>query len=237
LYCEDLWLASLFDSRFLTSDGIVRRHALLPSTVAALEALNPSVTLPTDPLDPVLGLALTRYFDDCRLVVYTADCPTSPRLRGISGWLVDSYKLDCYIKPCELEDEALGTTFSFLQGTYTFSSEGCRCLYMAKNTLSFSTLGKLKFYSMQHYLSFSQDRVRMRLAVLLGKLCEINAFSHPPSNVAFGLMSIIPDLALLGYPFSLLKKALAIMARRTGNEIWTISSGLASHFMVHIRAN
>ena len=69
---------------------------------------------------------------------------------------------------------------------------------MAKNTLSFSTLGKLKFYSMQHYLSFSQDRVRMRLAVLLGKLCEINAFSHPPSNVAFGLISIIPDLALLG---------------------------------------
>ena len=106
---------------------------------------------------------------------------------------------------------------------------------MAKNTLSFSTLGKLKFYSMQHYLSFSQDRVRMRLAVLLGKLCEINAFSHPPSNVAFGLMSIIPDLALLGYPFSLLKKALAIMARRTGNEIWTTSTGLASHFMAHIQ--
>jgi hypothetical protein len=34
---------------------------------------------------------------------------------------------------------------------------------MTKNTLSFSTLGKLKLYSMQHYLGFSQDRVRMRL--------------------------------------------------------------------------
>jgi hypothetical protein len=68
------------------------------------------------------------------------------------------------------------------------SSEGCRCLYMAKNTLSFSTLGELKFCSMQHYLSFSQDCVRMRLAVLLGKLCEINALSCPPSNVALGLL-------------------------------------------------
>jgi hypothetical protein len=196
--------ASLFDYRFLTSSGIVRRQALLPSTVAALEALAPNVALPTDPLDTVLGLAFTRYFDDCRLVVYTADCPTSPRLRGISGWIVDSYRLHCYIKPCELEDEALGTTFtfSFLQGTYTFSSEGCRCLYVAKNTLSFSTPGKLKFYSMQHYLSFSQDRVRMRLAVLLGKLCEINVFSCPPSNVGLGLISIIPDLTLLGYPFT-----------------------------------
>jgi hypothetical protein len=108
---------------------------------------------------------------------------------------------------------------------------------MAKNTLSFSTLGKLKFYSMQHYLSFSQDRVRMRLAVLLGKFCEINAFSHPPSNVALGLISIIPDLALLGYPFTLAKKALAIMARRTGNEIWTISTDLASHFMAYLQTN
>jgi hypothetical protein len=76
LYCEGLWLASLFDSRFLTSGGIVRRQALLPSAVAALEALSPGVALPTDPLDTVFGLALTRYFDDCRLVVYIADCPT-----------------------------------------------------------------------------------------------------------------------------------------------------------------
>jgi hypothetical protein len=42
------------------------------------------------------------------LVVYTADCPTtSSRIRGISGWIVDSYRPHCYIKPCELEDEAL----------------------------------------------------------------------------------------------------------------------------------
>jgi hypothetical protein len=131
LYCEDLWLASLFDSRFLTSDGIVRRQALLPPTVAALEAISPNVALPTGPLDTVLGLALTRYFDDCRLVVYNIQLiAPPPRLCGISGWIVDSYRLHCYIKPCELEDEALGTTFSFF--------EGCRCLYMAKNTLSFS---------------------------------------------------------------------------------------------------
>jgi hypothetical protein len=57
-------------------------------------------------------------------------------LRGISGWIVDSYRPHCYIKPCELEDEALGTTFSFFQGTYMFSSEGCRGLYMAKKTPS-----------------------------------------------------------------------------------------------------
>jgi hypothetical protein len=141
--------------------------------------------------------------------IYTADCPTSPRLPGISGWIVDSYRLRCYIKPCELEDEALGTTFSFLQGTYTLSSEGCAVAFMAKNALSFSTLGKLEFYGMQHYLGFSQDRVRMRLAVLLGKLCEINVFSCPPSNVGLGLISIIPDLTLPGYPFTLVKKALA----------------------------
>jgi hypothetical protein len=55
--------------------------------------------------------------------------------------------------------------------------------------------------------------------------------------VAFGLISIIPDLALLGYPFSLVKKALAIMARRTGNEIWTISTDLASHFMAYLQTN
>jgi hypothetical protein len=60
---------------------------------------------------------------------------------------------------------------------------------------------------------------------------------HHPHNVAFGLISIIPDLALLGYPFSLLKKALAIMARRTGNEIWTISTGVASHFMAYLQTN
>ena len=79
LYCEDLWLASLFDFQSLTPDGIVRRHALLPSTVAALEDL--AVTLPTDPSTPVFGLALTRYFDDCRLVVYAVD---SPLLRGVN---------------------------------------------------------------------------------------------------------------------------------------------------------
>jgi hypothetical protein len=55
--------------------------------------------------------------------------------------------------------------------------------------------------------------------------------------VALGLISIIPDLALLGYPFTLVKKALAIMARRTGNEIWAISTGLASHFMAHLQTN
>jgi hypothetical protein len=103
----------------------------------------------------------------------------------------------------------------------------------------FSTLGKLKFYSIQHYLSFSQDRVRvhMRLAVLLGKLCEINAFSCPPSNVGLGLISIIPDLTLLGYPLTLAKKALAIMARRTSNEIWILSAGLVSHFLAHLHTN
>jgi hypothetical protein len=53
LYCEDLWLASLFNSRFLTSGGIVRRQALQPSIAAALEALTPKVALPTDPLDTV----------------------------------------------------------------------------------------------------------------------------------------------------------------------------------------
>jgi hypothetical protein len=90
---------------------------------------------------------------------------------------------------------------------------------------------------MQHYLGFSQDRVRMRLAVLLGKLCEINAFSCPPSNLGLGLISIIPDLTLLGYPFALVKKALAIMARLTGNEIWILSAGLVSHFMAHLHPN
>jgi hypothetical protein len=92
---------------------------------------------------------------------------------------------------------------------------------------------------MQHYLSFSQDRVCMRLVVLLGKLCEINAFSCPPSNVGLGLISsIIPDLTLPGYPFALVKKALAIMAaRRTGNEIWILSAGLVSHFMAHLHPN
>jgi hypothetical protein len=52
--------ASLFDYRFLTSSGIVRRQALLPSTVAALEALAPNVALPTDPLDLVRWI---RYLD------------------------------------------------------------------------------------------------------------------------------------------------------------------------------
>jgi hypothetical protein len=55
--------------------------------------------------------------------------------------------------------------------------------------------------------------------------------------VALGLISIIPDLTLLEYPFALVKKALAIMARRTGNEIWALSTGLVSHFMAHLPTN
>ena len=61
----------------------------------------------------------------------------------------------------------------------------------------------------------------MRLAVLLGKCCEIDAFSHPPLNVGLGTLSVLPDLAHLGYPFWLVRKALGIMSRRTDNEIWS----------------
>ena len=219
LYCEDQWLASIFDYNLLTPDGVVRRHALLPHTVTAMSALS-TEALPSDPLAPVLALALTRYFDDCRLVVYTYRS-LNPLLIPLGRWIVDSYRKDCYVDPCELEDEAYGTVFSFLQGSYIFTDRGCCCLYMAKNTESFTTLRTLRFYSMQHYLSFSQDRDRMRLAVLLGKCCEIDAFSHPSLNVGLGILSILPDLAHLGYPFWLVRKALGIMSRRTDNEIWS----------------
>jgi hypothetical protein len=230
LYCEDQWLASIFDYNLLTPDGVVRRHALLPHTVAAMSSLS-TEALPSDPLAPVLALAITRYFDDCRLVVYTYQSSLDPRLNPLGRWIVDSYRNDCYVDPCELEDEAYGTVFSFLQGSYVFTDHGCCCLYMAKNTESFTTLGILRFYSMQHYLSFSQDRERMRLAVLLGKCCEVGAFSHPPLNVGLGVLSILPDLAHLGYPFALVKKAFKIMSRRTGNMIWSAIVPLVGRIM------
>jgi site-specific DNA-cytosine methylase len=232
MYCEDCWLASLFDFQSLTPDGIVRRHALLPSTVVTLEALG--VTLPSDPSTPILALALTRYFDDCRLVVYVADYPSHPRLHGVGKWIIDCYRRDCYIKPCELEDEAYGTSFSFLQGTYVFTDTECFCLYMAKNIASFSSLGVLKYHSMQHYQSFCQDRDGMRLAVLLGKLYEINAFSYPELNIGLGILSVAPDLVLLGYPFALVKKALGIMSTRTKSAVWRLSSVLVEHLFSHL---
>jgi hypothetical protein len=219
LYCEDLWMRSIFDFNLLSTDGIVRRCALLPSSVLQLERLL-GFALPTDPAAVIFGFALTRYFDDCRLVVYIRAPLHSPSHLLIGRWLIDSYRLDCYIDPCELEDEAFGGTFAFLQGSYSFSSDGCRCMYMAKNTPSFCESGTLTFQSMQHYDSFCQDRVQMRLAVLVGKFCEIEAFSYPPSLISAGVLTTLPDLSALDYPPWLVRKALKRMHRRNGNREW-----------------
>jgi hypothetical protein len=78
-----------------------------------------------------------------------------------------------------------------------FTDSDCFCLYMAKNILSYSTLGVLKCFSMQHYhRAICQDHDGIRLMVLLGKLYEINAFSYPECNIIVGLLSITPDLVL-----------------------------------------
>jgi hypothetical protein len=50
---------------------------------------------------------------------------------------ISTYKHDCYIKPCELEDEHGTPSFPFLQGQFRFHRTHCDALYVAKNFPSY----------------------------------------------------------------------------------------------------
>ena len=167
---------------------------------------------------PITAISLNRYVDDVRIVLMMHKHSHVSRLFGIF-WLY-LYRKFCCGYPCILEDEEYGPTFSFLQGTFGFSSGVLRCNYVARNLPSMLDTGRPKFYNMQHFRSYTQNHHQMRLASLIGKFCEIDAFSEPYSNVQEGVVSLVPELAYLGYPVSVVRSALLRMFQRSDNSVW-----------------
>jgi len=130
-----------------------------------------------------------------------------------------------------LEDEERGPAFHFLQGFFRFGSGELSADYIAKNCEYLAKCGKPRFVNLQHFNSYTHSPHEMRFATLMGKLCEIEAFSAPYQSVEFGFLSLLPDLAYLGYPVSVVRKALCRMSDRAGNPIWYNMAGPSSSIL------
>ena len=147
LYREHVFLSSIFDVTKLAPSGAVFRNMFNPSGWAWFCRMVPELTNYPDNL-PITAISLNRYVDDVRIVLMMHKHSHVSRLFGIF-WLY-LYRKFCYGYPCILEDEEYGPTFSFLQGTFGFSSGVLRCNYVARNLPSMLDTGRPKFYNMQH---------------------------------------------------------------------------------------
>jgi hypothetical protein len=227
IYCEHAWRSSIFDStKFDAHTGMIRPCDLSDHGRRTLSAIAHIPLLPSDTTPLVCGF-FRRYADDCRATSYFN--ASDPRGVIMADALITSYKTDCYIKPCELEDEERGSSFHFLQGFFQFSSGGCDASYVHKNApfLLGETQGELR--TIQHYWSYGQSNRALRLATLCGKFCEIRHFCSDATRTIAAVLSLCLELKSLQYPVSVVRDALFRQTARTSDAAWTYLSR-------HIRA-
>jgi hypothetical protein len=159
-----------------------------------------------------------RYADDCRCTSYYNNI--DPRGVAMADALITSYKTDCYIKPCELEDEERGSSFHFLQGFFQFGLGGCDVSYVHKNApfLLGESTGALR--TIQHFWSYGQSNRALRLATLCGKFCEISHFCSDSTRTIAAILSLCLELKSLQYPYSVVRDALYRQTSRTSDSVW-----------------
>ena len=132
---------------------------------------------------------------------------------------IDRYAKECYHKSVTIIPEPAGSGFSFLQGNFVFNPK-FTAFYESKNYQHWIQHGTLKTILLQQYYSYCESYSKQRFATLVGKLHEITNFSYPKSQARRGLVSILPDLATAGYPWSIIAAAMKRMARQTGYNKW-----------------
>ena len=217
-YCEHKWRDSLFDhQRFHHHLGLIR---LCDMTDAGFRAVSNLIPFPLDRRDttPIVSIFFRRYADDCRCVAYY--CRDVPAGRDVAAALITLYTTQCYIKPCELEDEERGTSFPFLQGFFHFHSSHCNFSYLHKNGPSLLANHPRSIRSLQHYWSYGQSCRTLRLATLCGKLCEIRHFCSTDSLTILAVLSLCVEFKSLDYPTSVIVSALHRQYTNTQSEVW-----------------
>lgn len=220
VYCEHMWRDSLFDAtRFNHTNGLVRMCDLTKTGREHVTSVAGSPPTGDDSV-PFAAFFIRRYADDCRAVCFYD--ATSVFARKMAGSIIESYKRDCYIKPCSLDDEHRGSHFPFLQGSFSFSGSGCRSDYDHRNGPSLLAGKPREFRSMQHFLSYGQSHSQLRFATLCGKLVEIDTFCSEPLLIAKSVFSLCVELCELQYPYSVVRRALWKKARATGSEVWSL---------------
>ena len=141
--------------------------------------------------------------------------------------LITSHSSDCYIKPCELEDEERGSSFHFLQGSFAFSSRGCDVSYVHKNAPFLLGDSPHALRTIQHFWSYGQSNRALRLATLCGKFCEIRHFCSDSARTAAAVLSLCVELKSLEYPVSVIRDALFRQISRSADSVW-------NHLSAHI---
>lgn len=188
--------------------------------IAHLQLLSTDVT-------PLVCGFFRRYADDCRSAsFYNAD---DPRGVVLADALITSYKTDCYIKPCELEDEERGSSFHFLQGFFQFGPHGCDTSYVHKNAPFLLGESHSALRTIQHYWSYGQSNRALRLATLCGKFCEIRHFCSDDTRTIAAVLSLCLELKSLQYPVSVIRDALFRQSVRVPDLAWV-------HLSRHIHA-
>ena len=227
IYCEHQWLASLFDLQRFPPSGVIRSCDMTSTGRAYFSAACGFPLLAADD-SPLAFAILKRYADDCRaVVVYDARSPTGA---AVANAFINAYRSDCYIRPCSLDDEERGRSFHFMQGYYTFFPQ-CAVEYVVKNALPLLTRHQRLIRSLQHYDSYGQSPSTLRYATVMGKLAEIDAISSSVHLLLRALLLQAVEFSYLGYPCSLLCRALKAKFRQTGCTFWLDACPLVTSVM------
>ena len=229
IYCEYMFHSSLYDYTRVSSSGVIRygdltEHGVLTLVPPTLRDISPDCI--------VLRVVFKRYADDCRVVVLS----DRNRFGCITDRYINAYKHDCYIKPCELEDEHETPSFPFLQGQFHFHRTHCDALYVAKNFPSYYTHGTARLRNIQHYLSYCASPPKLRYAAVQGKFSEVEGFSSSDSARLLGVFTLLPDLVRAQYPTNIICRALHARHQRTNNRVWVDIIPLVIYTMRLLRA-
>jgi hypothetical protein len=218
VYCEHKWRDSIFDhAHFSPQSGLVSLRGFSDSGFAAIAELVPT-PLARSSTTPLLCVYYRRYADDSRSIAhYDADSHVA---RLVAVALNQLYKRQCYIKPCELEDEEEGSSFLFLQGRFVFDSRGCHSQYVHKNGASLLARLPRTLRTLQHYWSYGQSNRALRLATVCGKLCEVRHFSSDRIALVGAVLSLLIEFRSLEFPLSLLTCAFQRQLALTDDRVW-----------------
>ena len=230
IYCEYMFHSSLYDYTRVSSSGVIRygdltEHGVLTLVPPTLRDISPDCI--------VLRVVFKRYADDCRVVVLS----DRNRFGCITDRYINAYKHNCYIKPCELEDEHDTPSFPFLQGQFHFHRTHCDALYVAKNFPSYYTHGTARLRNIQHYLSYCASPPKLRYAAVQGKFSEVEGFSSSDSARLLGVFTLLPDLVRAQYPTNIICRALHARHQRTNNRVWVDMIPLVIYTMRLLRAS
>ena len=232
IFCEHQWLSSLFDLQRFSCSGAICSSNMTPAGRSYFASAC-GFPLLADDDSPLAFVVLKRYADDCRAVVCYSKC--SPSGAAVASAFIDAYRSDCYVRPCSLDDEERGGSFHFMQGYYTFSPY-CTVAYVVKNALPLLSTSRRRLRALQHFTSYGQQPSRLRYATVMGKFTEIDAISSDVPQLLRAIFLQCVELALLGFPMSVIRRAMRTKHRRTGSTVWCDAIPVATAVMAACRS-